>query len=79
MKIALDIRKSVEENAASYFEKAKKDKKKFEGARRVVDEYKKKLTVLEEEHVEKKTVSKMTVKKNGLRSSGGSCHLTAFL
>ncbi len=64
MKITLDIRKSVEENAASYFEKAKKDKKKLEGARKVVEEYRKKLTVLEEEHAEKKAVPKAPVKKD---------------
>lgn len=63
MRLALDIRKSVEENAASYFEKAKKDKKKLEGARKIVDEYKKKLSILEEEHEEKKIVAKMPVKR----------------
>ena len=63
MKITLDIRKSVEENAASYFEKAKKDKKKLEGAKRIVDEYKKKLSVLEEERVEQKAVVRTLVKK----------------
>ena len=63
MRIGLDIRKSVEQNAASYFEKAKKDKKKLEGARRIVEEYKKKLTVLETEQTEKKIVVSRPVKK----------------
>jgi len=63
MKISLDIRKSVEENAASYFEKAKKDKKKLEGARKIVDEYKRKLSALEEEKSEKKPVASMPVKR----------------
>ena len=31
MKVTLDIRKTVEENANSYFEAAKKDKKKIDG------------------------------------------------
>lgn len=63
MKISLDIRKSIEENAASYFEKAKKDKKKLEGAKRIVDEYKKKLSVLEEEKPEKRAVTSMPAKR----------------
>jgi len=63
MRISLDIRKSLEENAASYFEKAKKDKKKIEGAKRIVEEYRKKLSVLEEEKAEKKAVIKPLVKK----------------
>jgi hypothetical protein len=40
MKVTLDIRKSVDENATSYFEAAKKDRKKVEGARKVIEEYK---------------------------------------
>jgi predicted ribosome quality control (RQC) complex YloA/Tae2 family protein len=66
MRLSLDIRKTLEENAASYFEKAKKDKKKIEGARRVVEDYKKKLAILEKEHeeqAEKKSVAKAQVKK----------------
>jgi len=63
MKLTLDIRKSVEENAASYFEKAKKDKKKIEGARKIVEEYKKKLSTLETEKVETKSVIAKPVKK----------------
>jgi predicted ribosome quality control (RQC) complex YloA/Tae2 family protein len=63
MRISLDIRKSVGENAASYFEKAKKEKKKIEGARKVVADYRKKLSILEEEHVEKKAVIKAQIKK----------------
>lgn len=33
MKVVLDMRKSVEANAAAYFEKAKKARRKFEGAK----------------------------------------------
>jgi predicted ribosome quality control (RQC) complex YloA/Tae2 family protein len=67
MRLSLDIRKSLEENAASYFEKAKKDKKKIEGAKRIVEEYKKKLSALEEEKQkaisEKKAVAVRPAKK----------------
>ena len=50
MKITLDFRKTVEENAAEYFEKAKKAKKKLgynpqtdikEGIKKFVEWYKK--------------------------------------
>ncbi|MBU1199780.1 MAG: DUF814 domain-containing protein [Nanoarchaeota archaeon] len=63
MEISLDIRKSVEENAAEYFEKSKKAKKKIEGVEKAIDTYKKKLSSLEEQEVEKKTVVKKNVKK----------------
>ena len=52
MRLSLDIRKSLEENATAYFEKAKKDKKKLEGARRIVEKYKEKLRSLEEKSKE---------------------------
>jgi predicted ribosome quality control (RQC) complex YloA/Tae2 family protein len=64
MKISLDIRKSVEENAASYFEKAKRDKKKTEGARKIVIDYKKKLYLMEEEKVVKTAVMQKPAKKD---------------
>ncbi|KYK26742.1 hypothetical protein AYK26_04685 [Euryarchaeota archaeon SM23-78] len=63
MEITLDIRKSLEENAGVYFEKAKKDKKKLEGAKKVVEKYKHKLSSLKEEKVEKQVVVKKKVKK----------------
>ncbi|HJX06185.1 MAG TPA: NFACT RNA binding domain-containing protein [Candidatus Nanoarchaeia archaeon] len=63
MKISLDIRKSLEENAASYFEKAKKEKKKLEGAKRIVEEYRKRLSSLEEEKAQKKAVIKPLARK----------------
>jgi predicted ribosome quality control (RQC) complex YloA/Tae2 family protein len=67
MRLSLDIRKPLEENAASYFEKAKKDKKKIEGAKRIVEEYKQKLSALEEEKQkassEKKVVAAKPAKK----------------
>ncbi len=63
MEISLDIRKSVEENAGSYFERAKKARKKTGGAREAVEKYKKKLGNIKEEKVEKKEVVKKRVKK----------------
>jgi predicted ribosome quality control (RQC) complex YloA/Tae2 family protein len=43
MKIALKLNKSVQENAAIYFEKAKKAKKKLDGALEAIERSKKKL------------------------------------
>lgn len=40
MEIRLDVRKSVEENAAAYFEASKKAKKKIEGAQAAVEKVK---------------------------------------
>ncbi len=48
VRIELDIKKSVEENAAAYFEKAKKAKKKIEGAKKALEKAREKLKVLEE-------------------------------
>ena len=36
MQISLNFTKTVHENAATYFEKAKKAKKKFEGAKKAL-------------------------------------------
>ncbi|MCP3683689.1 MAG: DUF814 domain-containing protein [bacterium] len=64
MRITLDLKKSVEENAANYFEKAKKAKKKVKGAREAIEKSRKKLLnvkkVVEEEEkkAEKKKVPK---------------------
>ena len=46
-KLILDLTKSIDENAAVYFEKAKKAKKKIEGAEKALDENIKKLADLE--------------------------------
>jgi predicted ribosome quality control (RQC) complex YloA/Tae2 family protein len=43
MKIEIDLEKNVESNAQKYFEKAKKSKKKLEGARKAIKETEKKL------------------------------------
>lgn len=47
MKIKLFLKKSIEQNAALYYEKAKKAKRKIEGAEKALDRSKKKLTELE--------------------------------
>lgn len=47
MKIKLFLRKSIEQNAALYYEKAKKAKRKIEGANNVLGKFKKKLFELE--------------------------------
>src|SRR3989344_8216991 len=46
-RLTLDLTKSIEDNAASYFEKAKKIKKKIEGAEAALNENLKKLMELE--------------------------------
>lgn len=51
MKITLDIRKSVEQNAEEFFSKAKKAKKKLEGAKKALIISKEKLRKAEEKEV----------------------------
>ena len=51
MKLTLDIRKSVEQNAEEYFSKAKKAKKKLEGAKKALIISKEKLRKAEEKEV----------------------------
>ena len=46
-RLALDLTKSIDENAAVYFEKAKKIKKKIEGAEKALNESLKKMQYLE--------------------------------
>lgn len=67
MEISLDIRKSIEENAASYFEKAKKEKKKLEGTRKIIKEYTEKLNSLIEEAEQADKKSVLGGKKTPLR------------
>ncbi|MBI2522826.1 NFACT family protein, partial [Candidatus Woesearchaeota archaeon] len=42
-RLVLDLTKSIDENASAYFEKAKKIKKKTEGAEKALNENAKKL------------------------------------
>ncbi len=47
MRISLDVRKTPEQNAAEYYEKAKKAKKKLEGARQALEASRRKLEALQ--------------------------------
>lgn len=66
-KLTLDLTKSIEENAAVYFEKAKKAKKKIEGAQVALNENLKKLRELEarkeKEEIKKLELSKLKERK----------------
>jgi len=46
VEIELDIKKSVEDNATEYFDRAKKAKKKLEGAASAIQKFKDKLEKL---------------------------------
>jgi len=65
VELALCLDKSVEENASVYFEKAKKLRKKIEGAKETVLKYEKKLVTLEKKKELEKTAyeKKKVVKK----------------
>jgi predicted ribosome quality control (RQC) complex YloA/Tae2 family protein len=54
MKIKIDINKSIEKNAAEYFEKSKKAKKKIEGAKQALQKSLKKLEKLKKEKPKEK-------------------------
>ena len=58
-KITLDIKKSIEQNAAVYFEKAKKAKRKLEGAKKALKRTQNKLELLKE----KKNKESLTEKR----------------
>lgn len=64
-RITLDIKKNVEQNASDYFEKAKKFKKKMEGAKKAVQDQKRKLEILLKEKAidEEKKIEKESRKK----------------
>ena len=66
-KLVLDLRKSVDENASDYFEKAKKIKRKIEGAEKALNENLKKLDELnvkkEKDETRKKESEKISRKK----------------
>jgi predicted ribosome quality control (RQC) complex YloA/Tae2 family protein len=63
MKIRIDINKSMEKNAAVYFEKSKKAKKKIEGAKEALEKSLKKLEKLKKEKPKEKQKKKKTSKK----------------
>ena len=49
MEIELELNKSLEENAGTYFDLAKKAKRKLEGAKKALVESKRKLGLLQKE------------------------------
>lgn len=62
MELELDLKKTVEQNAADYFEKAKKLKRKAEGARQAVEKAKKRLAeLLEKQKLEEEKEANKTV------------------
>ncbi|MDD5023090.1 MAG: NFACT RNA binding domain-containing protein [Candidatus ainarchaeum sp.] len=58
MKITIDTRKSLHENAAEYYEKAKKIRKKIQGLEKAIEETKKEIKKAEKEEEEKKEKEK---------------------
>ncbi len=64
MKIKIDLRKSLEENASFYFEKAKKARKKLEGVKKTIQEFKEKQLKEEGKHSEfTSNITKISDKK----------------
>ena len=64
MKLKLSIQKTVDENAAVYFEIAKKAKKKLQGARKTLEEFNKKQENTSNEEVEvKSSITKISREK----------------
>ncbi len=57
MKVRIDMKKSVEQNAQTYFEKAKKQRKKLEGAKEALEKTKKRLE--DEKKKGDKTIDKL--------------------
>jgi predicted ribosome quality control (RQC) complex YloA/Tae2 family protein len=51
MKLTLDLKKTVDQNASDYFEKAKKAKKKLEGARKAIEKTRLKLSAEKEKKI----------------------------
>lgn len=58
MRLILNLRKSVQENAGDYFEKAKKARKKAEGARLIIEKFKQELLKEEKKEIVKQRVQK---------------------
>ncbi len=62
MKVEIDITKTIEQNAAAYYEKAKKAKRKIKGAETKIEEIKKKILTIKPK-TEKKQLKKIVIKK----------------
>ncbi|MFT4260819.1 MAG: NFACT RNA binding domain-containing protein [Candidatus Woesearchaeota archaeon] len=63
LKISLDLKKSLEENAADYFDEAKKAKKKLQGALKAVEEFKLKKIKADKENIKLEEASKLKEKE----------------
>jgi predicted ribosome quality control (RQC) complex YloA/Tae2 family protein len=65
MEITLDLRKTIEQNAADYFDKAKKAKKKIEGVKKALKEFEKEREkiVKQKEQAVTKEEEKIEIKK----------------
>lgn len=63
VRIVLNYKKSLEENASDYFDKSKKAKKKLEGAKKAIEETKKKLSLLEKEGQQKEEKRQLQTQK----------------
>ncbi len=64
-RITLDINKSLEQNASSYYDKAKKIKKKIQGAKQALEQTKRELKKLEREEakLQKQEIESIKTKK----------------
>lgn len=65
MKITLDFRKNIRENAASYYEKAKKYKRKIDGVKKTITKYQKELEKIkkqEKDFIEKEEKKEEKIK-----------------
>ena len=58
MQITLNLRKSVQENANEYFEKAKKSRRKIEGAQKTIERFEAELGKLQQEAIVQQTARK---------------------
>lgn len=61
MKLTINLKKSIEQNASDYFEKSKKAKKKIETVRKVIDLHRKKLEALKKGFAEEEKSRKVVV------------------
>lgn len=63
MRLKLNLKKSIEQNASDYFEKSKKAKKKIETIKKVIEVQKRKLEALKKGFVEEEKKKKKAVAK----------------
>ncbi len=63
MKLTINIKKSIEQNASDYFEKSKKSKKKIETVKKVIESQKKKLEELKKGFAEEEKTRKVIVRR----------------